>query len=608
MGQVGFLVPLREFLPAEAPKRAFLSALDQLPWQTRVTPTATGLTVERAEHESGYFHILWTTAARGRLVLITGTIVERAEPYNLPVELARGVICRLRNQVGGWEAAGLSPPATVTAQLKLAMKHFVTAATSQDRPADAAAHAQQAIEAAIVGSDLLVDSFAQQAIRMRKGQATKLAILLGGSLGQVLPDKTMGDPFLAAFNAAIVPCTWNQIEPQAGRRNWELVDGQLAWCAANDLRVVGGPLLDLERTALPDWLYLWEGDFTNILSVVTDQVRSVVTRCKGRVHLWNCAARVNTTEALSLSEEEVLRLTVRAVETVRNVDARTPVMVTFDQPWGDYLGQLERDLPPLHFADALVRSDLGLAGLGLELNLGVGAQATLPRDGMELSRQIDRWGALGLPLVILLTIPSDGDGFNPPGQLAWLQSYLQLFSAKSAVHGILWNQLRDATTPQPNSRGLLNPLGQPKPVLTALAEFRQRKGSDPHWSYSNDGWITPRSGDPTQQHEKPYEPFHHASPVCRRQRSSGRSEHVAWRFACRRRGEKIGAGSVSPSLSQSRVWNTEFGSRRDQEGGLRGDRMPRLECLARDGPRISQDGRFRRTKNSLGSIGLARFQ
>jgi hypothetical protein len=476
MGQVGFLVPLREFLPAEAPQRAFLSALDQLPWQTRVTTTAAGLIVERSETESGYFHILWKTAARGQLVLITGTVFERKEPYNLPVELARGVICRLRNQVGGWEAAGLSPPATVVAQLELAMRHFVTAATSQDRPQVAAAKAQDAIEAALVGGDLLVDSFAQQAIRARKGQALKLAILLGGSLGHGVPDKTIAEPFLAAFNSAVVPCTWTRIEPQAGRRQWESIDGQVAWCAAHELRVVGGPLLDLDRTALPDWLCLWEGDFKNILSVVIDQIRAVATRYKGRIHLWNCAARVNTAEALSLSEEEVLRLTVRAVETVRTVDARTPVIVTFDQPWGDYLGQIERDLPPLHFADALVRSDLGLAGLGLELNLGITAQATLPRDAMELSRQIDRWAALGLPLVILLTIPSDGEGFTPPGQLAWLRSYLQLLSAKSAVHGIIWNQLLDETLPQPNSRGLLNSLGQPKPALATLEEFRRMQG------------------------------------------------------------------------------------------------------------------------------------
>lgn len=476
MGQVGFLVPLAEYLPAEAAARAYLSGLDQLPWQTRVTPTATGLLVERTESESGYFHILWSTATRGRVVLISGTVAERSEPYNLPVELARGMVCRLRNQVGGWEAAGLSPPSGVTALLKVAMQHFVSAATSQERPTEAAARAQEAIEASLMASDLLVDSFAQQAIRLRKGQAARLAFLLGGSLDEIIPTGAVADAFSDAFNAAIIPCAWSQIEPQAGHRQWQLTDAQLAWSVPRELRIIGGPLLNLQPAALPDWLYLWEGDFTNILSVVTEHVRAVVGRLKGRVHLWNCAARVNTAEALSLSEEEVLRLTVRAVETVRNLDNRTPAMVTFDQPWGDYLANLERDLPPLHFADALVRSDLGLAGIGLELNLGAGPESTLPRDAMELSRQIDRWSALGLPLVVLLSIPSDEDGFSQPRQLAWLQSYLQLLAAKSSVHGILWNQLRDTAGPQANSRGLLNSAGEPKQTLIALAEFRRMQG------------------------------------------------------------------------------------------------------------------------------------
>jgi hypothetical protein len=76
--------------------------------------------------------------------------------------------------------------------------------------------------------------------------------------------------------------------------------------------------------------------------------------------------------------------------------------------------------------------------------------------------------------VVFLTIPSDGDGFTPPGQLAWLRSYLQLLCAKSSVHGILWSQLRDQSPP--NSRGLLTLQGQPKPPLATLAEFRRVQG------------------------------------------------------------------------------------------------------------------------------------
>jgi hypothetical protein len=473
MGQIGFLVPLAEYLPAEGLDRAYLAALDQLPWHTRATRTTKGLLIERAENESGYLHILWQTANRGRVVLITGTIAERPEPYNLPVELARGMVCRLRNQVGGWEAAGLDVPPAVMALLKVAMQHFIAAATSQDRPPAAAAQAQEAIEAALVASDLLVDAFAEQAIRIRKGPAPRLPILFGGSLEQTVPDRALTESFLAAFNSAIVPCNWAQIEPQSGRRQWELIDKQLAWCAEHEIRVVGGPLLNLQQATVPDWLLLWEGDFQNILKVLTEQVQTTVSRLRGRVHLWNCAARLNTADALSLSEEEVLRLAVRVVEMVRNVDNRTPIIVTFDQPWGDYLGQLDRDLPPLHFADALVRSDLGLAGIGLELNLGVGSRFTMPRDAMELSRQIDRWSTLGLPLVVMLTIPSDEEGFTPPSQLAWLRSYLQLLCAKAPVHGILWNQLRDTTAPLASSSGLLTATGQVKQVFNALADFRR---------------------------------------------------------------------------------------------------------------------------------------
>ncbi len=110
MGLVRFLVPQREYLPAEAAARAYLSALDHVPWKTRVSPTAEGLDAERVESDSGYFHVLWRVAGRPDQVLTTATVCERDEPYNLPVELARGLLNRLRNHLGAWDAVGVAPP------------------------------------------------------------------------------------------------------------------------------------------------------------------------------------------------------------------------------------------------------------------------------------------------------------------------------------------------------------------------------------------------------------------------------------------------------------------------------------------------------------------
>ncbi len=136
------------------------------------------------------------------------------------------------------------------------------------------------------------------------------------------------------------------------------------------------------------------------------------------------------------------------------------------------MSRRDHDLSPLQFADTLVRPDLGVAGIGLELNLGAGPCCTLPRDLIEVGRQIERWTMLGLPLVILLTVPSQGDGFSPQIQQRLLEGYLELFSAKSAIHAVFWPQLRDLTTGDDAHRGLVDSFGQPNAVLAALAAFR----------------------------------------------------------------------------------------------------------------------------------------
>src|SRR5690606_7533507 len=196
---------------------------------------------------------------------------------------------------------------------------------------------------------------------------------------------------LEAFNTAIVPFSWSQIESDEGRRDWTLCDAQIQWCQTAGVRVCGGPLLELSRSALPDWLFLWEGDFENLLAVAGDHVRAVVQRYRGKASFWNVAGRLMTGEALGLDDEQKLRLIVRAIEVVRTVDRQTPVIVTFDQPWAEFMARQESDLTPMYFADALVRADLGVAGIGLEMTIGYDGKSTLPRDWIEFGRHLDRW-------------------------------------------------------------------------------------------------------------------------------------------------------------------------------------------------------------------------
>ncbi len=154
-------------------------------------------------------------------------------------------------------------------------------------------------------------------------------------------------------------------------------------------------------------MYLWgEDDEENFRSCVAEHVNSVVTRYRGKVQLWQCAGRLNIRNDFGQGEEQRLRLAVLVIESIRRADPRAPVVMTIDQPWGSFMSREDCDLSPLHFADALVRGDLGLSGIGLEINLGYTPGGTEPRDVIEFGRQMDRWSTLGLPLLVSLTAAS----------------------------------------------------------------------------------------------------------------------------------------------------------------------------------------------------------
>jgi hypothetical protein len=288
-----------------------------------------------------------------------------------------------------------------------------------------------------------------------------------------------------------VPLTWRRIEAVEGRRDWTEADAQMEWAQSAGLRTSAGPLLELDDRGVPDWTYLWEGDFNNLLSFMLDHVRAVVERYRGKVHLWQVAARMTHGHALGLSEEARLQVAAKAITAVRQLDPTTPIVVTFDQPWAEYLAHERLDLAPLHFADALVRADLGLSGVGLELNIGYYPGGSVQRGPLAISRLVDTWSLLELQLLVALTLPSSAaedpqanskvsvvggqaDEVSPESQRDWVERHIPLLLAKNAVQVVLWNQLSDATPHHYPHGGLFDAANKPKPALEALKKMRQK--------------------------------------------------------------------------------------------------------------------------------------
>jgi len=443
------------------------------------------LAVERSISESGSLLLPWQVKGHGQPILSTASLVERREAYYLPLELARGTVSHLCNQMAEWQLIGMTVPKGTSARVSEAVRQFGHAAVNQENQEVCSQSAQRAIEHALDASNLLAAAYVDQSMAVRR-RIGKLLSFVAGDLGNTLLDERTAKQFLNTFNAAVLPLRWRDIESTEGAHSWSVPDKQVAWCQSQDLKVFSGPLLQLDAQGIPNWLYLWEEDFENLESFTNDFVTKVVKRYQGKVDFWQAAARVNGTEVLSLSEDECLQLTARVVELIRSLDPEKPVLMSIDQPWAEYMRSRTVDYPPLHFADTLIRSGLEIAGVVLEMNLGYTPGGTLPRTLMELSRQLDMWALLGLPVFVSLTVPSSSEPdslaqrqpqFLPEkptvqSQQGWVARTVPLILAKSYVRGVIWNQLSDGVPHDFPHGGLFDAQARPKPAIKTLGAIR----------------------------------------------------------------------------------------------------------------------------------------
>lgn len=492
MGQIRFWVPHPERIPRHAVERAYLAGIEYVPWLSDCRLEKDQIVVERDTEESGNFYIPWRVPGHGELVVSTGSLMERETPYHLPVELARGSLNRIRNQLAVWKSFGFQPPGEVQSQLRDATGHFIHAATSQHTPEPAADEAEQALTKSMDVIDLMTKAFTKQVYASRHRESPKLHTVLAANIGTEPLSESVQKQVRPAVNGVVVPFCWRDIETEEGQFEWSSLDRQIAWCQKAGLKIWTGPLISLDSSHLPDWLYLFEGDYDNIRSYASSFVQAAVQRYSDKVDVWQCAGGMNVDGAISLSEEMKLRLTVDVVQAVRNHDAQTPMFVSFQQPWAELLARHELDLSPAHFADALVRAELGLGGLGLEINLGYWPDGSLRRDLLEWNRLVDFWSGLGLPILVLLTMPSSdnedtqarkkstvqenlfGAGrLTADNQAEFAEPLLNFLCCKQAVYGIAWNQLSDRQPHAFANGGLLDAADRAKPILKTLASIRR---------------------------------------------------------------------------------------------------------------------------------------
>ncbi len=352
MGQMRFYAPTPEKLPPHAIQRAYLAGIEAIPWQSSNQLVDHVLTLNREIDESGNLYIPWTIPQHGEVTLSTCSLMERAAPYHLPLELARGTLHRARNMATEMKNAGLRVSEPVEVQLKEALQLFVRASIDH---ATAEQPAEEAIRQAATAIQSLCQLCTDQILRLRHERNGPLSTMLGVRLPSTNLTDEHRNQVLETFNSAVLPFSWRQVQPQPGVFDWETLDQSVDWCKSNGLRVCGGPLIQLDHSVLPDWVTPSDEGYEQFENQAIQFIEEVVDRYRDDVHIWHFAGRLNVGGSKVLHEEHKLRLSVATVESVRRVSPRAPVVISFDQPWAEYLAGDDSELSPLHFADALVR-------------------------------------------------------------------------------------------------------------------------------------------------------------------------------------------------------------------------------------------------------------
>ncbi|WP_164100413.1 glycoside hydrolase family 10 [Candidatus Laterigemmans baculatus] len=509
MGQFRFTVPpaQREGLNLwglDLWNAAYVCGSEGIPWEGRVGLNDGILTIQRTVDDSGRLYIPYPVAPGGPLATLSTCSLPQTErpgrptqePRLLPLELARGECFRLRNQADLWRRAGLQSSAAERQQLQTATDAFLRAASHRGAAEEVGAAADVAIHQLYQAGEQLVDCYSRQAIEYRQQTEGRLATLLGANVAAASAGEVIGgplqQPLLSAFNTVQIPLGWGTVETDAGKVDFAPYDRMFQWAMASGLRTIAGPLLDFRPRMLPHWSYLVEDDFISLVEAVESYVERAVLRYHGRVTLWHATAGLNTPGPMTLDEEQVMRLAVAVIHTIRRVDPRTPVLISVDQPWGEYLARERDGISPLHFADALIRSNLGVAGIGLEMRMNYTAPGSLPRSLLDLSQHIDRWASLGLPLLVQLAMPASGgtdplatqaakviplgpEGRTTPQLQAELAArWVRALIAKGVVHGIVWDSWDDRYPHSMPHAGLIDPSGKPRPLLDALTALRKK--------------------------------------------------------------------------------------------------------------------------------------
>lgn len=424
--------------------------------------------------------IMWPVDGVGRIMLETTRLVERRQPYNLNVELARGQLMRISQKREDWGLYDFESGEGLYREVDAARKTLVEALTASDG-LQAARHGDTAIAASIKIGERMGLFHADLFLTRRRTSNQLDARPLGCQLDPMESTEDHVQRLSEGFDFAAVPLNWGMMEPKEGLHLPQQMDQCIQMLRHRRIPIRGNTLLSFEPSHVPQWLGALAKDYKQVRECVAKHVQYVLDNFGTRIATWEAVAGIHAHNIFNFSFEQLMDLTRLTVSTVKQMFPKSPVMIGLVLPWGEYYARNPRTIPPLLYAEMAVQSGIQFDAFGVDMHFGYGQPSAYVRDLMQISAMLDRLGTLGKTIhVTAAGVPSAGgsavDGFwrgrwTEEVQAKWAQEFYQIALSKPLVETVTWHRLVDAGW----SAGLLDSDLQIKPVYEQLMAFRRER-------------------------------------------------------------------------------------------------------------------------------------
>lgn len=430
--------------------------------------------------------LLWPVEGFGSVLLPTTCLPEKAQPYNLNVEITRAKLMQIINKREDWSFFGEIE--SIKDVAKEAQGLFIQSIQNISNPPLAARLADESLKKAMVISEKLAIEQAESLFNLRSRNHG----FGRGCMGCVVDPSMVRDAqymgkLLELFTFVTVPVNWARIEKEEGDYDFSELDACIEILSQKRLSLSAGPLLCFSKEYLPKWLLDRGNEFEKIRDAAYRFVLQIVGRYAGSIRAWRTVSGLNMFNHFGFSFEQVLEVTRAASMGAKAGNEKALKIVEISNPWGEYYATIPGTIPPIVYMDMVVQSGVNFDAFGLKIRFGGNQDGMYTRDMMHLSAILDYFLPLGRPLHITdVEVPGDGenglgngtcgkppqDGWDQSRQSQWIEQFYKIAFSKSFVDSITYSNLADNKHGIIPSSGLLTEKLEPKKSFRGLKKLR----------------------------------------------------------------------------------------------------------------------------------------